>query len=137
MKRIYLSIFLVALLIPFINGCQPVSSVSPETGWITYEVRDGLTYDEAWMIVVDAVLARDYQFEILAKDDGYIKTEYYHESVESQGVEVRTRVSIKFSYGRKTVRMKVDEEYIIGTKTPGMDIPRVADLKVDLRDRLL
>ncbi len=137
MKKLFLTFFAVVLFVPFFYGCQPVNTFSPETGWITYEVRDGLSYDEAWMIVVDAVLARDYQFEILAKDDGYIKTEYYHETVESQGVEVRTRISVKFSYGRKTIRMKVDEDYIIGTKTPGVDIPRVADLKVDLRDRLL
>lgn len=137
MKKHFLYFLTVALILPMLHGCQPMNVVTPETGWITYEVRDGLSYDEAWMIVVDAILARDYQFEILAKDDGYIKTEYYHENVESLGVEVRTRVSIKFSYGRKTVRMKIDEDYIIGTKTPGVDIPRVADLKVDLRDRLL
>ncbi len=137
MIRSYLSIFMFITFVLVFGGCQPMTTITPETGWITYEVRDGLSYDEAWMVVVDAVLARDYQFEILAKDDGYIKTEYYHETVESMGVELRTRVSIKFSYGRKTVRMKVDEDYFLGQRQAGVDIPRVADLKVDLRDRLL
>ncbi len=125
------------LLLILLPGCQPAATVSPDAGWITYEVRDGVSYDEAWMIVVDAILARDYQFEILAKDDGYVKTEFLHETVESMGVEVRTRISVKFSYGRKTVRMKVDEDYVQGQKQPGVDIPRVRDLKVELRDRLL
>lgn len=136
MNRLY---FLIpaALVLFLLPGCQPASTVSPDAGWITYEVREGLSYDEAWMIVVDAILARDYQFEILAKDDGYIKTEFLHETVESMGVEVRTRISIKFSYGRKTVRMKVDEDFVSGEKQAGADIPRVRDLKVELRDRLL
>jgi hypothetical protein len=89
------------------------------TTWITYEVRQSLDYNDAWMVVVDALLTRGYQFETLAKDDGYMKSEWLHETVESQGVEVRTRISVKFTYGRKTVRIKVDEDYIIGYKEPG------------------
>jgi hypothetical protein len=137
MNRLYFLFCAALLAIAVLPGCQPAATVSPDAGWITYEVREGLSYDEAWMIVVDAVLARDYQFEILAKDDGYIKTEFLHETVESMGVEVRTRVSIKFSYGRKTVRMKVDEDFVTGEKQAGADIPRIRDLKVELRDRLL
>lgn len=139
MKRLLPLTILTLLTVIAIPACQPpaMTTVPIDAGWITYEVRDGLSYDEAWMIVVDAVLARDYQFEILAKDDGYIKTEWYHESVDQLGVELRTRISVKFSYGRKTVRMKVDEDYFMGAKQAGVDIPRVRDLKVDLRDRLL
>jgi len=136
MKRLSLLVLLALAALPLFYGCQPAIT-EPENGWITYEVRDGLNYNEAWMVVVDALLTRGYQFETLAKDDGYMKTEYYHETIESLGVEVRTRISIKFTYNRRTVRMKVDEEYIIGYKQPGMDIPRVGDLKVEMRDRLL
>jgi hypothetical protein len=136
MKRLSLLILLAFAALPSFYGCQPAIT-EPENGWITYEVRDGLNYNEAWMVVVDALLTRGYQFETLAKDDGYMKTEYYHETIESLGVEVRTRISIKFTYNRRTVRMKVDEEYIIGYKQPGVDIPRVGDLKVEMRDRLL
>jgi hypothetical protein len=136
MKRFFLFLLVGAAFIPLLQGCQPAIT-EPENGWITYEVRDGLNYSEAWMIVTDALLTRGYQFETLVKDDGYMKTEFYHETVESLGVEVKTRISIKFTYSRRTVRMKVDEEYVIGYKEPGVDIPRVADLKVELRDRLL
>lgn len=136
MKHLIRSSLVVLLLLPFVNGCQPIVSEN-ENNWITYEVREGLDYNEAWRVVVDALLTRGYQFETLSKDDGYMKTEYLHETVESQGVEIRTRVSVKFTYGRRTVRIKVDEDYLIGYKEPGVDIPRVADLKVELRDRLL
>ena len=136
MKHLIRSSLVVLLLLPFVNGCQPIVSENENT-WITYEVREGLDYNEAWRVVVDALLTRGYQFETLSKDDGYMKTEYLHETVESQGVEIRTRVSVKFTYGRRTVRIKVDEDYLIGYKEPGVDIPRVADLKVELRDRLL
>jgi hypothetical protein len=136
MKHLIRSSLVVLLLLPFINGCQPIVSEN-ENNWITYEVREGLDYNEAWRVVVDALLTRGYQFETLSKDDGYMKTEYLHETVDSQGVEVRTRVSVKFTYGRRTVRIKLDEDYLIGYKEPGVDIPRVADLKVELRDRLL
>ncbi|MDT8324245.1 MAG: hypothetical protein RRA94_09045 [Bacteroidota bacterium] len=136
MNHLIRSSLVVLLLLPFVNGCQPIVSEN-ENNWITYEVREGLDYNEAWRVVVDALLTRGYQFETLSKDDGYMKTEYLHETVESQGVEIRTRVSVKFTYGRRTVRIKVDEDYLIGYKEPGVDIPRVADLKVELRDRLL
>ncbi|MBI5648296.1 MAG: hypothetical protein HY962_15295 [Ignavibacteriae bacterium] len=137
MKRIVLPVLLILGALGLFSGCTGPLPDSETNGWITYEVRDGLSYNEAWMIVVDALLTRGYQFETLSKDDGYMKTEFYHELVESQGVEARTRISIKFTYGRRTVRMKVDEEYIVGYKQPGVDIPRIADLKVELRDRLL
>ncbi|PLX32620.1 MAG: hypothetical protein C0600_02005 [Ignavibacteria bacterium] len=136
MKYLVRLSFAVLLFLPFINGCQPIVSEN-ENNWITYEVRDGLDYNEAWRVVVDALLTRGYQFETLSKDDGYMKSEWLHETVESQGVEIRTRISVKFTYGRRTVRVKVDEDYLIGYKEPGVDIPRVADLKVELRDRLL
>ncbi|MCB2204417.1 hypothetical protein KQI65_06670 [bacterium] len=136
MKHLIRSFLVILLLLPIVNGCQPIVSEN-ENNWITYEVREGLDYNEAWRVVVDALLTRGYQFETLSKDDGYMKTEYLHETVESQGVEIRTRVSVKFTYGRRTVRIKVDEDYLIGYKEPGVDIPRVADLKVELRDRLL
>lgn len=136
MKRFALPILIAIVSVVGFNGCQPVLN-DDTNNWITYEVRDGLSYNEAWMVVVDAVLTNEYQFETLSKDDGYIKTEWKHEVVESQGVEVRTRVSIKFTYGRRTVRMKVDEEYIVGFKEPGVDVPRVGDLKAEMRDRLL
>lgn len=136
MKHLVRLSFVVLLLLPFVNGCQPIVS-EQENNWITFGVREGLSYSEAWRVVQDALLTRGYQFETLSKDDGYMKSEWLHETVESQGVEVRTRVSVKFTYGRRTVRIKVDEDYIIGYKEPGVDIPRVADLKVELRDRLL
>lgn len=136
MNRLALPLFLALLILPMVNGCQPVVT-EQDNGWLTFEVRDGLKYDEAWNVVTDAILTRGYQFEITVKDDGYIKTEYVHETVESMGVELRTRISVKFTYGRRTVRMKVDEDYIVGYKQPGVDIPRVADLKNELRDRLL
>ncbi len=136
MKRTAIASLLILLGLPVLFGCQPIVS-EDENNWITYEVRQNLEYNDAWMVVVDGLLTRGYQFETLAKDDGYMKTEWLHETVESQGVEVRTRISVKFTYGRKTVRVKIDEDYIIGYKEPGIDIPRVADLKVELRDRLL
>jgi len=136
MKRIVIASLFALLGLPVLFGCQPI--VSEDTSnWITYEVRGGLSYNEAWMVVVDAMLTRGYQFETLSKDDGYMKTEWLHETVQSQGVEVRSRVSVKFSYGRRTVRIKIDEDYLVGYKEPGVDIPRIADLKVEMRDRLL
>ena len=136
MKRFALPLVLAVVVLGTFTGCTPFTNEAND-GWITYEVRDGLSYNEARMVAVDAVLPRGYHFETLAKDDGYIKSEFKHEVVESQGVEVRTRISIKFTYGRRTVRMKVDEEYIVGFKEPGVDVPRVADLKAEMRDRLL
>jgi hypothetical protein len=135
-KYSLLSMAFIAIIIAF-AGCSVPESANPNDGWITYEVRQEMPFDEAWNIVVEGILTRGYQFETIAKDDGYIKTEWLQEYVESLGVEVRTRVSVKFTYGRRTIRMKVDEIYLDGFKTPGVDIPRVSDLKLEMRDRLL
>ena len=131
-----LTLALFAVIVVF-AGCTAVENRNPNDGWITYEVRPEMPFDEAWNIVVEGVLTRGYQFETIAKDDGYIKTEWLQEFVPALGVEVKTRVSVKFTYSRKTIRMKVDEIYIDGEKTPGVDIPRVSDLKLEMRDRLL
>jgi hypothetical protein len=138
MKKTLLLFFISAALLPLFNACIPEeASIETEQGWLTYEVRDGLSFNDAWMIVVDALLTRGFQFETISKEDGYLKTEYYHDKFDTKGIELRSRVAVKFSYGRKTVRVKIDEDYLMGAKVPGYDIPRVADLKAELRDRLL
>jgi hypothetical protein len=138
MKQTILLFFIAAAMLPLFNACVPEESTGEnEAGWLTYEVRDGLSFNDAWMIVVDACLTRGYQFETISKDDGYLKTEWYHERIDAKGIELRTRIAVKFTYGRKTVRVKIDEEYLMGVKVPGFDVQRVADLKAELRDRLL
>jgi len=135
MKKFLLPLILLVGLIPLFSGCAPLPT-NTDNGWITYEVRDGLSFGDAWNIVVDIILSHDYQFETIVRDDGYMKSEWKYETVPDFASDVRTRIAVKFTYGRKTVRIKYETEYLTGEAVPGLDIPRVADIKEHIRDQI-
>jgi len=44
-----------------------------ESQWVVFEVKEGITYDEAWHKLF-ALLAKRFDIEVFSKEEGYIKT---------------------------------------------------------------
>lgn len=143
MKRIAGIFFILAAVVISFQGCSYPPVDMEDSSWTTFEVRP-MPFDEAWNKSVEAILQKGYMFELLSRDDGYLKTEWQREYLAASNVEVRSRVVVKFTYGNRTVRMKIEEQYLssdgtwqFGLRAYGITVPRIEDLKQDLRDRLL
>ena len=76
MKRNCLLIALLALVL--LAGCAPKTFVKTlEPTWATVELREDITYNEAWNTVVDT-LVKDFDMEVLSKRDGYVRTNWLY-----------------------------------------------------------
>lgn len=100
MKLRILAVVLAALAIA---GCSsPPPTFKPtqdEAGvWKTLEIREGLTNEQVWPIFVDT-LSQKYDFEVIQKDGGYIRTSWKYTYLEDDKISdrYRTRFVVKLS----------------------------------------
>jgi hypothetical protein len=59
------------------------------------ELRPGMSYDEAWMIAVDA-LTRDWDVDTMEKDSGYLRTGWHYGISKGPMGRYRGRIIVKF-----------------------------------------
>ena len=98
-----LSIITGALMCLVIAGCtsppQTFKATQDEAGvWKTLEIREGLTNEQVWQIFVDT-LSQKYDFEVIQKDGGYIRTSWKFTYVDGDKISdrYRTRFVVKLS----------------------------------------
>lgn len=107
----YLTIILIIAAFSLIVSCAPttfVKTMSP--GWNTVEIRRDLTYDNAWNSIVD-VIAKEFDIEILSKEDGYIRTGWYFAWTGNLTDFYRVRAIIKFNPARTLAEVKSEAHY--------------------------
>lgn len=111
MKRTGSLLVLLAAL--FASGCTTPPPQGfmpfPGTGWTTLEIRNDVNFDRAWSITLET-LARDFDFELLSKGDGYMRTAW---SQTWNGVfqpHYRVRVTVLFPDNRQTLRIKAEAQ---------------------------
>jgi hypothetical protein len=104
--------FGIGVVLFVIAGClSPRSFVKmPEPAWVAIAVRTGLTYDQAWDATVD-YLVKMFNFEALARQDGYIRTEWLYTATGKQREDYRVRLIVKYSLDRTRVEIKSEAEY--------------------------
>ena len=102
-------LFMLVLCIFMIGCAAPPKSFLQvnEPGRMSVEIREDLTYDEAWdkMIVI---LAKSYDLEFASRDIGYIRTAWCHTSEMVYLADYRVRISLLFE--RKTHMLSVRSE---------------------------
>lgn len=136
MKRIFLLSSLLVLFLA-VSACAPKTFVKTlESTWATTELRDDITYDEAWNSVVDT-LVKDFDMEVLSKRDGYIRTNWLYTWTGEIDQDYRVRVTCKFSPDRETLQMKSEAEYR-GARgwTRGYDTRLLSTLKSDIMGKV-
>jgi len=110
MKKIYL--FIVTAFIFFISaGCvvslpETFRRTYDEPGvWKSIEVMEGISKDELWKTVVDAI-SHKFDLEVIEKDSGYIRTSWKFTYIEPEFAgrtservsdRYRSRVILKFT----------------------------------------
>jgi hypothetical protein len=77
------------------------------------EIRDELSYDEAWKSVVD-LIAKKLDIEILSKEDGYIRTGWLYSWTGSLTQNYKVRSLIKFNPDKHIVEVKSEAQFYDG-----------------------
>lgn len=116
-------------------GCvpqKPTTLIVGEDAYKIIEIRDDKTYAEAWEAVVD-VLCREFDIELLSKENGYIQTGVKPTMQTDFGRLYLVRASVKFSADRKTLGLRV---YATFKTSFGYDENVLSTLHNDLSARL-
>jgi hypothetical protein len=115
----------------FLAACAtpPKSFVqTAEANWNNIELREGLSYDDAWSSVVDLISKR-FDIEIVSKEDGYLRSGWMYAWTGELNKYYRVRVIIKFSNDHKVVAVK-SEAYF--QNLMGTDESLVSTMRSDL-----
>jgi len=104
-----------------------------EPGWMSIEIRQEITYDEAWDKII-IILAKTYDLEFASRDIGYIRTAWCHTSEAVYLPDYRVRISILFN--KKLHMLFVKSEAQFREKEDkwaiGIDNRVIATLKTDI-----
>jgi|TARA_B110000240_G_scaffold98015_1_gene110964 hypothetical protein len=111
MKKIKLNITL--LLIAFILfSCGPTNFIkTSDVTWSNIELRDNITFDQAWNETIDVIAGR-FEMEMISKDGAYARTGwiYTFNTKGSYTKNYRNRVIVKFSPDRTKVQIKAEAQ---------------------------
>jgi hypothetical protein len=113
-KKKCLLIILAIFSVLFLTYCAPKSFVrTPSPGWDMIEIRDDLSYDEAWKSVVE-LIAKKLDIEILSKENGYIRTGWLYSWTGKLSQDYRVRSIIKFDPDKRIVEVKSEAQFYDG-----------------------
>lgn len=107
----YVLMFISIFALFMVSACAPktfIRTMSP--GWNSMEVREDLSYDYAWKSIVD-LIAKDFDIEVISKEDGYLRTGWYHAWTGDLTDYYKVRVIVKFSPDRKNADVKSEAQY--------------------------
>ena len=101
----------ILVLVLLVSACAPKTFIrTAEPGWSTVEMREELTYDEAWKQMVD-VLAQKFDLEVISKEGGYVRTGWIHSWTGKMTEHYKVRAIVKFDPDRENVAFKSDAQY--------------------------
>lgn len=124
-------------------SCAPKTFVrTMNPGWNSIEIRNGMTYDEAWEDTVDT-LAKKFDLEVISKDSGYIRTGWNHKWTGELKDSYKVRAIAKFHRDEHMVELKSEAQHyspgFIGIGEGwemGTDERLIATLKSDLMGKI-
>jgi hypothetical protein len=138
LKLFFSSTLATLALTALLAGCStPKTFVKTmEPAWASIEVRDDLSFTNAWNAVVDTLVKR-FDMEILSQQDGYARTTWLYSWTGKVNENYRVRVTAKFSPDHKVVEVKSEAEYGgPGNWVPGYDTRLLETIKTDLMGKI-
>ena len=98
----------------FLVCCAPKTFIRTSSpGWNMIQIRDEVSYDEAWKSVVD-LIAKKFGIEFLSKEDGYIRTEWLYSWAGKLTQDYKVRSLIKFNPDKRIVEVKSEAQFYDG-----------------------
>lgn len=123
-KQILLLPALFFLLLIMVSGCGRPNPIPPASliqihdvklqQWKTIELRDKITYDEAWNILID-VIAIKWDIDLLSKESGYLRSAWNFTNGLDKGTKTPyaygRRLSANFNKDRTQLQIKTEAKY--------------------------
>ena len=107
--------------------------------WKTIEVREGMTKDVIWRVIVDS-LSQKFDLEVLDKDSGYLRTSWKYTYIVGKYVSerYRARIIVKTVGSEwKTVQVKSEANWLERHGwVMGYDSRLLEDVYGDLQGRI-
>jgi hypothetical protein len=132
------------MLFLFWIGCAPlpphfIRTMDEPGTWKSIEVRDGMTKDEVWRVIVDA-LSQKFDLEVLEKDSGYVRTSWKHTYMVRGHISERYRARIivkMLGSDWKTLQVKCEANWLAKHGwMMGYDSRLLEDVFGDLQGRI-
>jgi len=108
--------------------------VTYEPGWASIEIKEGISFENAWQAVLD-VLAKKFELEMISREGGYIRTAWIYTwwKVGERSENYRVRAIVKFSANSKNVDIKTEANYLTGGQwITGADTRLLETVKTDV-----
>ena len=105
-----------------------------EPSWSSVELRDDLSFEDAWADVAD-VIAKNFELEVISKEGGYIRTSWIYSWWKAGEItdNYRVRAIAKFSARRDKLDIKTEAHYReLGEWVLGSDTRLLQTLKTDM-----
>lgn len=131
MRKVISPVLIGFLVMAVVSCASLLSTKAPqsfvrimEPTWAGIEIREGMSYEQAWQEVVD-VLAKKFELEMISREGGYVRTSWIHTWWKKGELteKYRVRAIIKFSPDHKRIDIKTEanylekSEWIVGTDT--------------------
>lgn len=144
----YFSIFVVFIFL--VAGCVRLPDTFIRTYdepgvWKSIEVKEGMSKDELWRTVVDAI-SQKFDLEVIEKESGYLRTSWKFTYIESDfrggraSDRYRSRIILKFTGENwKILRVKCESHWLDSGRSSwivGYDTLLLEDVFGDLQGRL-
>ena len=129
-------LIIIALAAIGLAGCSTPNSFVRvmEPSWSSVEIREGMTYDEAWSETLD-VVAKKFEMAMIEKDGGYFRTSWIYTWWKAGEItqNYRVRAIIKFSAKHDKVNIKTEAQYLEGGQwVLGTDTRLLQTVKMDI-----
>lgn len=103
-----------------------------EATWASIQIRESLAYENAWNGIME-VLVRQFDLEVLSKENGYMRTGWLYTWTGEMREDYRVRVTVKINPERDKADVKSEANY--RTKKGwilGSDTALLRTLKTDI-----
>jgi hypothetical protein len=109
------ALLIIPALALLLSGCASIEAPQAflrynATGWTALEVRNDVSYDRAWKVIV-GILVRKFDLEFLSKEEGYLRTAWLHTWSGVYLDHYRVRITVLFSEDRKTIQLKPEAQF--------------------------
>ena len=132
MNKTVFSIIFLILIISCASSTPKTFQRTVGNNWSIYEIRQNLTFDQAWQKIV-SILVENYDLNFINKEVGYIKTDWKYPKFHDEHKNYRVRVIAKFSTDKKQLKVKLLAETLIGANWVAcMDSAFMTSIKTDI-----
>lgn len=137
MKKIRICLALSVLALISVGCVRPPSTFvrTYETGFKEIQLKEGISYDDAWNTVVD-IISKKFDIEVLEKKDNYLRSGWAYYTTGELEERYRVRITIKF-FDDSKLTIKTEAQWLGNTGWElGYDLAVLQDVSNDITGKI-